>query len=92
VLFTIERARPGRRVKGSCRKPARATRGKPRCTRYQPIGSFAAAALAGENHRRFSGRIGGRSLRPGRYRASLTATDPAGNASAPRRLPFRVLP
>jgi hypothetical protein len=92
VLFTIERARPGRRVKGSCRKPARGTRGKPRCTRYRPIGSFAAAALAGENNRRFSGRIGSRSLRPGRYRANLTATDPAGNASAPRRLPFRVLP
>jgi hypothetical protein len=92
VLFTVERARPGRRLGGKCRKPARGTRGKPKCTRYRPVGRFATAALAGANGKRFSGRIGRRSLHPGRYRATLTATDPAGNRSAPRRLGFRVLP
>ncbi|HVX33203.1 MAG TPA: hypothetical protein VHA80_08685 [Solirubrobacterales bacterium] len=92
VLFTIERARPGRRLSGKCRKPARTTRDKPSCTRYRPLGSFAAAARAGGNSKRFSGRIGRRALRPGRYRATLTATDPAGNVSSPRRLEFRVLP
>jgi len=39
----------------------------------------------------FSGRIGKRALKPGSYRASLTAKDPAGNASKVKRLGFRIV-
>jgi hypothetical protein len=46
---------------------------------------------AGANSIRFTGRIGKRALRPGRYSAVLTATDAAGNRSKPSRLTFRVL-
>jgi hypothetical protein len=39
----------------------------------------------------FSGKIGRKTLRPGRYRASLRARDAAGNRSAVKRLKFRVV-
>jgi CSLREA domain-containing protein len=91
VLFTIERSLPGRRRGRRCVKPAGTNRGKAKCRRFRMVGRFAAQAAAGPSKRAFSGRIGRRALRPGRYRAVLTATDAAGNVSAPRRLRFRVL-
>jgi hypothetical protein len=91
VVFAIERAQPGRRSKGRCVKPKRSNRGKPRCTRFVATGRFAVAARAGANAKKFSGRIGRRALKPGRYRVTMTATDAAGNESAPKRLNFRVV-
>jgi hypothetical protein len=41
--------------------------------------------------KKFSGKIGRRRLKPGRYRATLVATDAARNASKPKRLRFRVV-
>jgi len=91
VVFAIERARPGRRIKGRCVKPTRANARRPKCTRFAVAGRFAVAARAGANAKKFSGRIGRRALKPGRYRATLIATDAAGNGSAPKRLSFRVV-
>lgn len=39
----------------------------------------------------FSGRLGSRKLAPGAYRASISATDHAGNRSNSARLPFTVV-
>ena len=47
------------------------------------FGARAVAARAGGNVKKFSGRIGRRALKPGRYRVMMTATDVAGNESAP---------
>ena len=91
VVFTIERATIGRRVGGSCRMPTSANRSRRRCTRYVRAGRFAKQSATGANRHRFSGRIGRRSLRPGKHRAMLTATDAAGNRSTSRRLGFTVV-
>jgi CSLREA domain-containing protein len=91
VVFTIEQARPGRRVKRRCVKPRRSNRRRPKCTRFTGARRFAVTAAAGGNVKKFSGRIGRRALKPGRYRATLVATDAAGNASAPKRLRLRVV-
>jgi hypothetical protein len=40
---------------------------------------------------RFSGRLGRRSLRIGPHRATIVATDPAGNRSRPVRLAFTIV-
>ena len=40
---------------------------------------------------KFSGRIGRKALKPGRYRALITATDGAGNKSKTKQLKFRVV-
>ena len=91
VVFTIGRSMPGRRVGRRCVKVTRSNRGRRKCKRFPAVGRFAQSASAGANTKRFSGRIGRRSLRPGRYRATLVATDAAHNASRPRRLAFRVV-
>jgi hypothetical protein len=91
VRFTVARRASGRRVRGKCVKPARSNRRKGRCARFPVAGRFAADAIDGANTKRFAGRIGGRPLKPGRYRATLVATDAAGNVSAPARVSFRVV-
>jgi len=91
VVFTIERKQGGRRVGKTCRKPSRSNRRRKACTRFTTVGRFAEAAAAGANTKRFSGRIGKRKLSPGSYRATLRAKDPAGNASAAKRLNFKVV-
>ena len=70
VTFTIERKRPGR-----------CGRAKRRCARFKRVAAFAADGVAGPNAKRFSGRIGRRTLAPAAYRALVTATDAAGNRS-----------
>jgi uncharacterized delta-60 repeat protein len=49
------------------------------------------SSAAGANRVRFSGRVGHRMLRPGRYRATLKAVDAAGVASNARAAKFRVV-
>lgn len=90
VRFVLQRRTRGRLQRGRCRRPARVNRRGRRCTRLVAAGSFTQAGAAGPNRRRFTGRVRGRALRPGRYRATLRATDAAGNRSLPRRLAFRV--
>jgi hypothetical protein len=54
-------------------------------------GRLERTAKKGANRIAFSGRIGRRALKRGRYRAVIVATDAAGNRSAPRRVKFRVV-
>jgi hypothetical protein len=95
VTFTIERKLRGRKVKKRCRPKTRKNRKAKKCTRYGKTTSFVRQASAGQNSVAFSGRYRKkgrvRSLKPGRYRATLTARDAAGNVSAGRRLSFRVV-
>ena len=91
VTFTVQRRGRGRRVGRSCKKPTRANRKRRKCTRYTRVGAFRHQGAAGSNSKRFSGKIGRKALRPGRYRALLVAVDAAGNRSAERRVRFRVV-
>jgi secreted trypsin-like serine protease len=49
------------------------------------------SADAGTFRRRFGGRLGGRRLKPGRYKIRLRAIDAAGNAARPVTLAFRIV-
>jgi DNA-binding beta-propeller fold protein YncE len=88
VLFRIERAAPGRKVGRSCRKPSRRNRRAKSCTRYAKVGAFAQNGLAGANVKTWSGKLGRRGLKPGSYRATLTA---GNSAVATRRLSFTIV-
>jgi hypothetical protein len=59
--------------------------------RFVQARRFAKVSKAGANTKKFSGRIGKRALKRGRYRATLIATDAAGNRSKAKRLTFRVV-
>jgi hypothetical protein len=95
VRLTVMRALPGHRggggrcLRGAPRKRSRT----PRCTVYARVGgSIDRNATAGVNFVRFAGRIGGRTLRAGRYRLFLGAVDAAGNpAVAAPQAGFTIL-
>ena len=94
VKLTFKRALPGRRVSGKCRKPSRRNRGRKRCTRLVAVKGAAITrpVAAGARKIRFSGRISRRkSLKPGAYELTLSATDAAGNVSKPDRAKFTLL-
>jgi len=90
VKLGIQRRLAGRRQGGTCVRPSpRLLRAK-RCVRYRSVGTLKRSGARGANRIRFTGRIGSRALRPGRYRALITATDTAGNGSTSKPTRFRI--
>jgi Tol biopolymer transport system component len=62
------------------------------CRRYRVVATLTRAhAEQGRNRIAFSGKIGSRKLKPGRYRATVGAVDAAGNRAVPRRVRFRIV-
>lgn len=92
AVLRVLRPRPGRVRARRCVVPARASRVARRCTRYVGLGALRRRVAAGSRVVRFTGRLGRRALRPGRYRLTVTLTDAAGSRSAPRSVAFRILP
>jgi hypothetical protein len=92
LRFSVQRGTPGRRSGRRCVKPRRSLAKARRCTRYSAAGSFSRTVKAGSGKVSFTGRIGRRVLKPGRYLLLVTATDAARNRSKQARASFRVLP
>jgi subtilisin-like proprotein convertase family protein len=91
VRFRVERAAAGRRARGRCVPVTRRNARRRKCTRFVRLRrAFAHRGRAGVNRFRFTGRLGGRRLRPRRYRLAGVATDAAGNRSASRFARFRI--
>ncbi|HEX8122282.1 MAG TPA: hypothetical protein VF549_13555 [Solirubrobacteraceae bacterium] len=92
VSFAISRATKGRRVGARCRRATRRNRRKRACTRYVKTGrTIARQSPAGGSTLKFTGRIGTKKLKPGRYRMAIAATDAARNRSKASRLRFRIV-
>jgi hypothetical protein len=90
VKITIQRRPAGRRINGVCKPPTHKLRHKPRCTRTIKIATLSRTGHAGNNKVAFSGRINGKALRPGNYRAVFTATTAAG-PSSPKTIAFTIV-
>ncbi len=90
VKIAIQRRARGRRVNGSCKTPTHKLRHKPRCTRTIKIATLSRTGHAGANKVAFSGRIRGKALKPGNYRAVFTATNGAG-PSSPKTIAFTIV-
>ncbi|MFL5818301.1 MAG: PKD domain-containing protein [Conexibacter sp.] len=99
--FTLDRpanvrigfARQARGVRdrdGDCVRPSRRLAGGRRCRLFVPDGTLVRSAPQGAVRIAFSGRVGRRALRPGRYHAGLTAAV-GGRSSKPAVLSFRVV-
>jgi hypothetical protein len=90
VRFRVERLLDGRRRAGRCRNPKDAPRGR-RCTRRVPArGTFTHAGAAGVNTFRFTGRLAGRTLPPGRYRLIAEPIAADGSRGTPRGAAFKI--
>lgn len=89
--FRVKRAVRGRRVSNKCVRLTRRNRGAQPCTRYVQLrGSFRRLTTRGSNRFRFTGRLAGKRLRPGRYRLRARVKDPSGNLSVWARAPFGI--
>lgn len=92
VRFGVERSARGRRVGGKCVTATRSNAGRKACRRYVPLkGSFTQQGRTGRNTFRFTGRLGGHTLKPKTYRLRAVAIDPTGKRSATRRPGFRIV-
>ena len=90
VEFTIERRLPGRSVGAKCVRQTSKNRTRRKCARFRAKGSFTVNGVAGTNHAPFAGRVGGKLLSPGTYRATVIASA-GGQSSAGRTITFQVL-
>jgi uncharacterized delta-60 repeat protein len=90
VTITLQRARRGIRRGKRCVKPSKRRHAK-RCTRFTRSGRLVRESPQGRSTVPFNGRIKRKALKRGKYRAVLRATDAAGNASASRKLAFKVV-
>ena len=61
------------------------------CTTRQTLATLARSVQAGVNTIVFSGKVKGRALKSGSYRAVLTVTDGAGNVSSKKTITFKVV-
>jgi len=85
VTFSVQRRVPGHRRGTVCA----AARGH--CVRWPALpGAFTQQGVSGGNALTFTGRIGRRALKPGRYRLVLQARDAAGNTSKPVAAAFTI--
>ena len=86
--FTVFRAVRGVKRGSACHKP-RPGRGGKRCARLVKLGGFRRTDTVGANQFRFTGRVAGKSLRPGRYQ--LVAVPTASGLTGPAvRRNFRI--
>lgn len=91
---TVARARRGTRIRYSLSEPAAVTlrfQRAGRGGRWAGAGTLRRSAFAGASRVAFSGRIGRRALRPGRYRLIVEARDAAGNVTVAPPKGFRVV-
>ncbi len=92
VTFTVQRQVPGRRSGRRCVRPGVAPSGARRCVRKQLLrGSFAHSGAADQNAFRFTGRLRGRKLAPGRYTLVARLPRPATGRAAVAARAFRIV-
>ena len=91
VRMKIERRLAGRRSGRRCVAPKPKLRSRKRCARFVRRGTLVRRNLtAGTQRIAFSGRIGGKALKPGRYRLTAVAIADGADRSKPRRASFVV--
>jgi hypothetical protein len=87
----IGRRGSGRRVGKTCRKATRTLIRRPACARYATVATLRRSAVAGRNALPFSGRIMGKALPAGSYRAVFSATAAGKTGTAAKAVAFRIL-
>jgi hypothetical protein len=88
---TAFRARAGAKLRFSLGGPAKLTLTVRRASGKAVKGAIKTAGKPGLNTLRFKGRIGGKTLRPGRYRLTITARAMVGGATAKATMAFRIV-
>jgi hypothetical protein len=92
VSFTVVQSQPGRDAQGGrCVKPTKANRNVHKCSRLVVLpGRFTRAGSAGANSFRFTGRLAGHKLQPGKYQLVATPNVGAKTGRA-ASAPFQIV-
>ena len=91
VSINIARVVPGKRSGKRCVKPTKKVARAKSCQRLVSRGTLRRTLVAGKRSVKFTGRIGKRKLVPGRYVATTTAKDKAGNNSKKKTVKLRIV-
>jgi hypothetical protein len=92
TTFTVLRRTSGRRKGKRCVARTRGNAKARRCARYVAVkGKATRITRSGAQTARFSGRLRGKRLAPGRYRLRLVAVDAARNRSRPVQVRFKIV-
>jgi hypothetical protein len=92
ITFGFSERIGGRKVNGKCLAPRKKSHHKQACQRTVTVGTFSFAGHDGANEVVFQGRISrSKKLEPGHYTGIITATNTAGQGSAPRKLSFVIV-
>jgi hypothetical protein len=81
VNIIIQTTSHGRRVGRSCKPESHKLRHRRRCLRTVTIATLTRIGHSGLNRIPFSGRVRGKALKPGHYRAMFNTTDSAGSST-----------
>lgn len=93
LSINFARRAEGRKSGRNCVKKTAKNSAAKKCNYWATLkGSLTQPITAGPNAFRFKGRLNGKQLKPGSYRATLLATDAAGNAGTPMTVKFTVKP
>ena len=91
VTLVVQATLAGRKKGASCVKATVRLRHARGCVLVLRKGMLARRSHSGGNRIFFSGRMGRRSLPPGRYQLAVTATETAGNRSATKTARFTIV-
>lgn len=92
VRFKIERKSVGRLVGKKCKPQTAKNAAGKKCSIFKRAGSRSQKAKAGANKLKWDGRLKGKPLPAGSYRATVVATNAAGGRSGTQTVGFRILP
>jgi len=92
VRISFARKLQGRKSGRRCVKSSAKLAKRPRCTRYVSAGRLVRSGLAAGKHAiAFSGRLGGRALHSGRYRATIVAIGRGHHRSRAKTASFTIV-
>ncbi len=90
TTFVVEQKSSAIKSHGKCgAAPKHTKKGGQPCTFYKQLGSFTHADAVGTNALRFTGRVGGHTLKAGSYRLSASAHS-AGGTSKTQTVAFKI--
>jgi len=91
VALAVQRTTRGYRSGKQCVTRRPKTKSVRRCSRTSTLGTIRLPRRpAGAAKTTFTGRVGGRALKPGPYRLAVTATDDARNRSTTKTTNFTI--
>lgn len=91
VKLAFQSISTGRRSGSKCVKKTSKNRSAKPCTITKTTATARLTGTAGSNSKSFGGKIGSKTLKPGKYQLVITATDAAGNSSSSKPVKFTIV-